>query len=354
MKKIILALSAATVFATVADAQVQLTITGSTAFRSIVLDRIPTLFDTNSMSANISDPNKNQYYFSGTISNLIPTLGNQPITIRTSFSGSGSGMTAVKNGTLQPCINLDGSITNLAADLAFSDVYPASASPSIAASAFAQRVEVGVVGFVFAKNNALIGITNITREQAVLLMAASGDGGMPASYLGGIGLGAANPVYLIGRDSGSGTRISVEKDINFIGSPNLWATNGDGTYSLIAGLTSGGTVAKNIAGGTQAIGYVGLADFATITSVATALSYNGIPYSHSAVASGMYPIWGYEHLVSKIGMSANQQTLRDKLVGSITNAAYQSSAIYSNSFVRLSDMQVRRGADGGTISSLVF
>jgi PBP superfamily domain len=353
MKKTLLAFSAAAVLTTAANAQVQLTITGSTAFRSVVLDRIPTLFDTNSMSANTSDPNKNQYFFSGTMSNLVPTFGNQPITIRTSFSGSGSGMLAVKNGTLQPCINLSGALTNLAADVALSDVYPASASPSIPASAFAQRVEVGVVPFVFAKNDSLIGVTNITREQAVLLMTASGDGGMPASYLGGVGAGAANPVYLIGRDSGSGTRISVEKDINFIGSPNLWSTNGDGSYSLIAGLSSGGTVAKNIAGGVGAIGYVGLADFITVTGISS-LSYNGIPFSHNAVASGMYPIWGYEHLVSKIGMSANQQTLRDKLVGSITNALYQSSPIYSNSFVRLSDMQVKRGSDGGTITSLNF
>jgi len=354
LKTSIIVLAAAGGLSTVAHSQVQLTVTGSTAFRSVVLDRIPTLFDSGSLQANTSDTGKQKYFFTGTMSNLIPSFGSSPVTIRSSFSGSGSGMTSVKNGTLLPCINLDGSPTNLAAEVSFSDVYPASASPSIPASAFSQRVEVGVVGFVFVKNNNLVGITNLTREQAILAMTASGDGGMPASFLGGTGGGAVNPIYMIGRDSGSGTRITVEKDLGFVGSPNLWQTNGDGTYSLGTGYDSGGKVANAIAGGTQSIGYVGLADYASVSNAATTLSYEGIPYAHGNVAAGMYPMWGYEHLVSKVGISANQATLRDKLVASITNSTYQASAIYSNNFVSLSDMHVKRGADGGTITSKDF
>src|SRR5258705_6707654 len=115
-KRSIIVLAAAAGFSGVTQGQVQLTVTGSTAFRSIVLDRIPTLFDAGSLQANTSDAGKQKYFFTGTMSNLIPSFGSSPVTIRSSFSGSGSGMTSVKNGTLLPCINLDASATNLAAE----------------------------------------------------------------------------------------------------------------------------------------------------------------------------------------------------------------------------------------------
>ncbi len=66
-------------------------------------------------------------------------------------------------------------------------------------------------------------------------------------------------------------------------------------------------------------------------------------------------MWGYEHIVNRVGgLSANQALVRDALIKAITDSAYQSTPIYTNSFVRLSQMQVERGADGGTITSLNF
>ena len=356
--KTLLALLTGSLVATAAHAQVELTITGSTAFRAITIDRVANLFDAGSRVGITNDATVGTITYSGTISNKVASLGNTPVTIRLSFSGSASGMLAVKNST--PVVTAlsggpGGPTTNKVPDLALSDVFPGSASPPIAESAF-NRAVLGVVPFLFVRNNGLTGVNNITREQAVLLMTASGSiggvDGMPATYLGGV---SASPVYLIGRDAGSGTRISVHKDIGFNLTPVLWTTNGLGQYVTHAGHSSGGLERNVIAGKPDAIGYLGRADFAAIAGAATAMTYEGVAYSTASVTTGSYGLWGYEHIVNRAGgLSANQVLVRDALITSITDPAYQATAIYANSFERLSDMVVERGTDGGTITSINF
>ena len=350
--KLLLATLLGCLGSTAARAQVEVTVTGSTAFRSITINRVGTLFDPGSLNAVTNNATTGLITYAGTISNKVTALGATQVKIRLSFSGSASGMLAVKNQTLISTAETQGVNVNKVADLALSDVYPGSASPPIPDSAF-DRTVVGVVPFVFVKNNGLAGVTNITRDQAVLLMTASGDGGMPATYLGGA---SANAVYLIGRDSGSGTRISVEKDIGFSGTPLLWATNAVGTLVTTNGYSSGGLVRGTVNGVASAIGYMGLGDYNNIAANATALSYNGVPYAHANVASGSYALWGYEHIVNRVGgLSANQALVRDALIAAITDATFQSTdLLYAPNFVSLGDMQVDRGADGGPITSKNF
>jgi phosphate transport system substrate-binding protein len=250
--------------------------------------------------------------------------------------------------------------TNKTPDLALSDVFPESATPPLNLSDFDHFI-LGVVPFVFVRNNALAGISNITREQAILLMTASGvttNGtdlipGMPASYLGGTG---SNPVYLIGRDPGSGTRITVFKSIGFVSVPNQWALDASNNYVQTNGFSSGGLERGVIAAKPDAIGYLGLADYGIISTNAVALTYNGAPFSHANVTKGTYPLWGYEHLVNRASaLSANQRAVRDALIKAITDTSFQSThPLYTNSFTSVSEMQVERGADGGTITSLNF
>jgi phosphate transport system substrate-binding protein len=338
-----------------AYAQVEVTVTGSTAFRAITIDRSASIFDAGYVAVT-NNASTGLITYSGTVATAVPSLGSTPVKVRLSFSGSASGMLAVKNLSLVSTADTPGNNVNRVPDLALSDVFPGSATPPIPDSAF-ERSVLGVIPFVWVINNALTGISNITREQAVLLMNSSGafsNGvvGMPATYLGG---SSTNPVYLIGRDSGSGTRISTEKDIGFVGAPLLWATNGAGIYVVTNGYSSGGLERAVIAGKPDAIGYLGRADLAAIAATATAISYEGVPYSEPAVAGGSYAMWGYEHIVNRVGgVSANQALVRDALIKAITDSAYQSTAIYTNSFVRLNQMQVERGADGGTITSLNF
>lgn len=356
--KTLFALLAGTLAGLTAHAQVELTLTGSTAFRTITIDRCASILDAGSTGLTNDPASPNLITFRGTVSNKVASLAATPITLRLSFSGSGSGMLAVKNLSPVPTAETAGVNVNKVPDLALSDVFPGSATPPIADSAFERQV-LGVIPFVFAVNNALAGVRNLTREQAYLLLTASGTiggiPGMPASYLGGTGPNADNPIYLIGRDSGSGTRITVHKVIGFNSTPTLWATNGAGAYVLTNGYSSGGQQRNVIKGKPDAIGYLGLADYATIAANASLLSYNGVAFSEAAVANGAYALWGYEHIVNRAGgLSANQIAVRNALIAAIKDPVYQSTPIYTNSFVRLDQMNVERGADGGPITGLKF
>src|ERR1051326_7945982 len=252
--KTLLTLLSGALLSSAAYADVEVSLTGSTSFRAITIDRSASLYDNGSLNAVTNDASTGLITFSGTISNKVPSLANTPVKIRLSFSGSASGMLAVKNSTPISTAETPGVNVTRVPDIALSDVFPGAATPPIASSAFDPDIQIGVILFVYVKNNQLTGITNITREQAVLLMTASGVGGMPATFLGGA---SANPVYMIGRDSGSGTRITVEKDIRFVGTPILWTTNGAGAYIQHAGHSSGGLDRDLIAVKSDAIGYLG-------------------------------------------------------------------------------------------------
>src|SRR6266567_1701206 len=253
--KPLLTLLAGLLLAAAAYAQVEVTVTGSTAFRAITIDRSAAIFDPG-YAAVTNNASTGLITYSGTVATAVPSLAATPVKVRLSFSGSASGMLSVKNQTPVSTAETPGVNVNKIPDLALSDVFPGSATPPIAESSFNRSV-LGVIPFLYVKNNALSGIVSITREQAVLLFTASGEGGMPATFLGG---SSSNPVYLIGRDPGSGTRITVHKDVGFNGNPLYWATNGAGTYVVTNGYSSGGLQRGTIAAKSDAIGYLGRAD----------------------------------------------------------------------------------------------
>lgn len=116
--------------ATPAFGQVQLVVTGSTAFRSVDEDRAGFLFDsgatTNSANGGLGG---NYVTYSGTCNNLGIFPNNTQVTIYMSFSGSITGMQAVQQGTGVPCnpIGSGSSQTTFTPDLAFADVFPGAA-----------------------------------------------------------------------------------------------------------------------------------------------------------------------------------------------------------------------------------
>lgn len=357
MKRTLLLAALTALGSTAAFAQVDVTITGSTAFRAITIDRTWASFDVVGRLAQTNNPTTGLITFSGTMSAAAPTLGNTPVIVRLSFSGSAAGMEAVRNqtpvDTATTASEISGGVSNVMKipDLALSDVFPSSATPPIPESAF-NRFVLGVVPFGFVKNNALSGIINITQSQANLAMVASGLGGMPASFIGG---NNNNPIYMIGRDSESGTRISTEKCIGFVGSPLLWTTNGAGNYIVTNGLSSGGLVRNVIKGKPDAVGYLGVSDYNAISNNAALIPFNGISLTPTNVVTGQYSIWGYEHLVNKVGISATKAAVRDAIKGAITNPMFQgTNTLYNTAFTSLNDMQVERGSDGGIITSLNF
>lgn len=339
-----------------AQTGVQLVVTGSTAFRPVDEDRIASLFDAGYSSTVLSG--NNYAAWSGTVQGAVPTLGTNTVTIYASFSGSATGMEAVQNQTPVPIVLPGG--TNISAsqtpDLAFSDVFPGAASPPIPSSAFASNAILGVIPFAWVRSNnpLLAGITNLTRDQAILLETAGGL--MPASYLGGTVTNSTNVIYFTGRSTGSGTRITTEKDIGFVGTANLYENLGDATgWVQFAGFSSSSGVDSEVATNSNVISYLGLPDVETVllpTNGCVVLSYNGVPYSTTNVENGSYAVWAYEHLCTRFGLSASQTAIRDALLQTITDPDYQKTNVVftGNYFIPLSGMQVQRGSDGGPIT----
>src|SRR5438876_315412 len=171
--KTLLTLLAGLLLAAAAYAQVEVTVTGSTAFRAITIDRSAAIFDPGYVGVT-NNASTGLITYSGTMATAVPSLGATPVKVRLSFSGSASGMLAVKNQTSVPTSDTPGNNINKVPDLALSDVFPGSATPPIAESAFERQV-LGVVPFLWLRNNGLTGVNNITRDQAVLLMTASGS-----------------------------------------------------------------------------------------------------------------------------------------------------------------------------------
>jgi hypothetical protein len=217
-------------------------------------------------------------------------------------------------------------------------------------------------------------VSTLTREQALMLMTSSGVvGGFPAmqpDFLGGTTNNG--PVYLIGRDIGSGTRIGVFKDIGFTGTPRQWATNSLGALVLASqtagsngvvananGYSSGGTLCKVAAGlaANNVIGYAGEPDASSGNGIFTNnwLSFEGVFPTHATVANGTYPIWCYEHIYARFGsLSANQSAVFNALVAALTAPAYQhpvSDNVFTTNAVALNQMKVKRGVDGGSFTT---
>src|ERR1051325_5561284 len=97
MKKLILLAALTALGSTAAFAQVDVTITGSTSFRAITIDRAWSILDPASRTAITNDAATGLIRMTGTASNAAPTLGNTPVIIRLSFSGSAGGMIDVRN-----------------------------------------------------------------------------------------------------------------------------------------------------------------------------------------------------------------------------------------------------------------
>jgi len=222
---------------------------------------------------------------------------------------------------------------------------------------------VGVVTFEWVLGNinssglSAIGttITNITQEGVKGLIS---NGYVAQSFLTGTNNAAdsANYFYLTGRNEDSGTRVNafLEGQLPVTVNPKQYSVTGTtlalfpansalNTEPLLSwptighsGYSSGGNVATALSGATNGtwtftngkatnnsgsafvIGYLGATDAVTaITAGATALTYDGVPYSVAAIQNGQYPFWGYEHLYRLSGEAAALGTIIDGIADKI-------------------------------------
>jgi ABC-type phosphate transport system substrate-binding protein len=418
--KLIVPLITGALFAAVANSQAtdfDIAMTGSTAFRSIAVDAIKSLFDTNNAgvpqvatAGSVSDA-ANGVVYSGTMSNLLS--GNTAwIHVHATFSGSAQGANDVYGHHTIGTYTVTGFSTDtsvkstITPDLAFTDNWPAGMANPIKNSLFDDGGNsiIGVNCFAFIANTNLVtaGVTNIDRERVKLLIDDNGsslEGGadLPARYLGATDpVVGTNVVSLLGRDIGSGTRITMHATVGYTGiKPVQWAVDNSGnivraqdiagqliTYAAaglsanacvktnatlgdplngfaLDGYDSGGTLVKVCNVTPNTFGYASYPD-ATATGnkyTTNLLSYEGILPSPANVESGAYPFWSYEHLLSvgNVNGDTTKQAIKAKLVATISSPTFQQSdANYWNNgsnplAPRLGSMHVTRNVDGGPI-----
>ena len=104
---------------------------------------------------------------------------------------------------------------------------------------------------------------------------------------------------------------------------------------------------KATATGAYYVSYLGVSDANSVAASTTALRWNGVDFSELAVQQGQYTFWSYEHVLYRAdSLGTTAETVALDLIAKLTDVA---TVLSPN--VKLSDMQVSRGTDGGTITA---
>lgn len=351
---------------------VEVKITGSTAFRSTVQNSIAALYTSaGGSSTRTGTIGANQVTWTGTM----PTLyGSSTVVVKTSFSGSVEGIVnllgaANPSGVTQPAYLNPGDTTptdnNTVADVAFSDVVQDTTLYAAPAYTALDGNIVGVVTFGWFRGSATSAATlsNITGQQINALIP---NGTIAKSLFTGSAADASTPVYLVGRNALSGTRLVTQADAQY------GANSDSGLYNLVSnvatqdtsaspGFTSGGGVRGVLQNSTTTdafVGYLSINDGQSI--IAQNLTYNGVsgnPTTMKAdVRNGRYSLWSYQNVFYKPGLSAQKKLL---FKGNSNSNPINSNGLikaidttlatdYGN--IQLSTMNVTRPSDGGPIT----
>jgi hypothetical protein len=434
MNKILIAGAAALLCTTSANADTVIHFTGSTAFRASAVAAIETLMGgagnfkaafQNTSGANTSA--SNQCVIQGTIAGL--PAGANPVTIKCSWSGSTGGIkTVVQNldvttwmsisnlpvgnssvGVAAPVYTLDTTQfpgETLKADVTMED--SAQASTGFTTITLTET-RVGVLAFEWvAGNGSPAALDNMTP----LLAQAVISGGAPLSQFTGNVADTGVPVYVLGRNFDSGTRLSclaetgvgvfggvqhIQAEItgtagaagSSIGKLKLWPAEtvlGQAFAIGQSGFNSGGTLADNLAtpgaaaadtttgippaqqvlfGAGHLVGYLGRSDAsracrtsAIPTNTAHRLKWNGFQLWNGPIAANGTPASYNDNLITEgLYQLWEYQNLayrstyagNGKLVADAI-AAQITSTTATLSGTKLSDMNVSKAVEGGIIT----
>jgi hypothetical protein len=403
-------------------ADVTINITGSSAFRAITHQSILNTLTGITMCWEGSGAALG----SASRVSIKGTLGSDNVTVNCQWNGSVEGMTAVAAGSptsgwINPAPGFPAPGTNeylplgapgsptefgrryssgtsnrtsLTPNVANSDVY--QASTNVVASL--TDVLGGVIPFKFVVNKgASAAITNITDQQHEALWTA---GLQPLSLFTG-NVADTDLVCAVGRDSGSGTRVTrlAETRYGITVPVKQWrATTGSGAVSALrlwpslaqevnnptltlgngafnegdGGYASGGTIATIFTNTSASvdlfdgdngeiatdlpvhlISHLGLADAATAIGTpgtsAREISYNGSSYSVENVQEGRYTAWGYLHVLNSTGaLSTGQIAVRDAIIAGFAGALTPFGLPQSG--LPIAGMHVSRTSDGGAVA----
>ncbi len=358
-----------------ANAQIVVDLSGSTAGRASVHNAILSVLGNSATygytGSNIASAS--QAIFKG-------NYGGNAYVIRTSWSGSATGLYDLQTGTnntfLPTTTNVAANnVANLttgtdpsAVEVAFSDVFVGSTTVN---STGLVNTNTFVIPFKWIASNragSITGFTNVTPVQARALL---NTGSLAASIFTGNSADSGVTVWATGRDNGSGTRITTLADIGYgVNSPvvQVQAVITSGVITDITdfvvnnvsdpnyGYTSGGTLANVLNkpsdptsfADSLLLSYLGISDATTALGGSTPgkeLTYNGVAYSPENVYNGKYSLWGYLHLYYKNTFTAGQgKSFADQL-GTILKTLPGSSGLNP------ALMNVYRDTDGGNIYS---
>jgi hypothetical protein len=240
------------------------------------------------------------------------------------------------------------------ADIALADTSQASSAPTTRTVPLKAYGQVCVVTFTWVKNqNTASGasaaktawsrLSNVTKPVLINEFSVV----QTADNFTGVAADSTTPVYLVGRNKGSGTRANVLLDstvgidtlinqyaIGQAPDGGISGNNPDGTLHLWFaadanggadnGYESGGSVAAALgaAGSTSqadpingyagwmAIGYLGVSDAVKsgLTVANNWLTEDGVMESNGAIENGQYTYWGYENLYGRNGINGYQDT----------------------------------------------
>ena len=336
MKKILtMAVLGGLFAASTLQAQVNIYIAGSTAFRANVFRAVKAAFDggtwTSINPANAST-GTGVYTAQGTMSSL---FGGQTVTVYASFNGSVQGLEDLLNNTSITFTNITpgGAAVKAVPTITFSDVDKVS---TLAANVAVTETHVAILPFVYCRNYFTpTTVTNVTGHQLQSLWA---NGLLKLSYFTGNPSDDSSFMYVTGRNKDSGTRVAGSSDAYYTGTPilygfnttapNTWAIMNQNLSGTIYGFgySSGGNEAialtNQLAGG-PCVGYLGLNDALTVTGSASTgspkvngggncaiIAYDGfLPFNSyqrraarlvpaypdfTPIIKGQYSFWSYE------------------------------------------------------------
>ncbi len=380
-------------------------ITGSTAYRAATIAAIQAMLGGGANSTPTAQSNSTLSKASA-VNWMNKTYNSHSgVNIKVSFYGSVGGVQTVSNAIEWPFLKDDASgtvsfdptisanVTSLGVmavpQIALSDTF--QSSTPFTSNTLANDLIVGICPFRWIGSPGLTAGLSMT---PLLAQAVFSNGNAPLAMLTGLAtdrttttsvniLGTprtkAKQLFAIGRDADSGTRLTAfaEAGIGVAATvlqykatissnavtthvPYPGATlNGIDYDDGAMGYNSGGTVATVMRATTTAIGgyyvtYLSTSDSSTALaaadgtgSAATALKWNGVDYSTTAVQEGQYTFWGYEHVLYGT-LSGDAAVFAPALAAAIKGTS-SSTGTAATSGINHFTMNVSRPGDGAGI-----
>jgi len=394
MKNIIKSVLAITAVATIGSASAEtIYISGSTAFRSVANAAI-NKYCTNNGGQLLAT--------NGTVSAMTKYVGSFVADGTTNFisvawSGSEGGIQSSASPRENPVpntfwassatgTNSNNVTVSVPADASISDTFQNTSvfTGSLGGREYADLMGFdggsGILGAVTFTWVASVGcpITNVTAIGVRNLMAA---GHVPVALFTGNPAHETSGVYLVGRNSDSGTRLAAfgecgygantkpqqyrinstsyiqlypSEDINGItaGLGNSGYSSGSSvagfmtnTYASGAALRISANASNNTStyGSNYLIGYAGISDAdGALSKGLVKLTYNGVESSTNNIANGSYTFWTYVHLYRHPESSA----LCETVIGAIGQSIQEEKTSTITPNVGYSDLRVSRLGDG--------